>query len=118
MPGDRSCGHRASAPRLASGGEITADLLNRRKSGETFWNRLHIAPIRDAAGNIEFFLSTQADVTYERAADMLEERVRDRTRERDRVWTLSQDLFNVCGFDGILRAINSGLGDRAGLWRG
>jgi PAS domain S-box-containing protein len=91
---------------LASGGEITADLLNRRKSGETFWNRLHIAPIRDAAGNIEFFLSTQADVTYERAADTLEERVRDRTRDRDRVWTLSQDLFNVCDFDGILRAIN------------
>ena len=56
---------------LASDGEITVDLQNRRKSGALFWNRLHIAPIRDAAGTIAFFLSTQVDVTSERAADTI-----------------------------------------------
>jgi PAS domain S-box-containing protein len=60
---------------VASGGGITVDLLNQRKNGETFWNRLHIAPIRDPAGNIEFFLSTQVDVTNERTADAIRDQL-------------------------------------------
>jgi len=56
---------------LAAGGEISVDLQNRRKSGELFWNRLHIAPIRDASGTVALFLSTQVDVTSERAADSI-----------------------------------------------
>jgi PAS domain S-box-containing protein len=54
------------------------------------------------------------DITPRRAAEQrlrelnekLEVEVAERTRERDRIYTLSQDLFTVCGFDGNMRAAN------------
>ncbi|HEY8360919.1 MAG TPA: PAS domain-containing protein, partial [Ramlibacter sp.] len=36
----------------------------------------------------------------------LEHRVLERTAERNRVWTMSRDLFAVMGFDGFLKEIN------------
>jgi PAS domain S-box-containing protein len=36
----------------------------------------------------------------------LEQRVLERTADRDRVWTMSRDLFAVMGFDGFLKEIN------------
>jgi PAS domain S-box-containing protein len=50
---------------VEAGHEIGIDLLNRRKNGEAFWNRLHITPIFGVTGCVEFFLSTQVDVTVE-----------------------------------------------------
>jgi PAS domain S-box-containing protein len=50
---------------VAKGEEISVDLLNARKDGSPFWNRLHIAPIRDKRGRTILFLSTQTDVTGE-----------------------------------------------------
>ena len=48
---------------------VTVRLLNYRKDGTPFWNSLHIAPIRNADGEVEFFIGVQIDVT---AADALE----------------------------------------------
>ncbi|PXW79235.1 PAS domain S-box-containing protein [Blastomonas natatoria] len=45
---------------------IEMDLLNYRKDGETFWNRLLIAPVRDATGDLAYFFASQLDVTLER----------------------------------------------------
>lgn len=45
---------------------IELDLLNYRKDGEPFWNRLLIAPVRDAAGELAYFFASQLDVTLER----------------------------------------------------
>lgn len=45
---------------------IEIDLLNYRKDGETFWNRLLIAPVRDATGQLSYFFASQLDVTLER----------------------------------------------------
>jgi two-component system, chemotaxis family, CheB/CheR fusion protein len=38
-------------------------LLNYKKSGEPFWNELHLAPVADDAGIITHFVSVQYDVT-------------------------------------------------------
>ncbi|MFD0463133.1 PAS domain S-box protein [Microvirga aerilata] len=38
--------------------------------------------------------------------EKLENRVEERTRERDRLWSLSSDLFSVCDADGYLTAVN------------
>lgn len=38
--------------------------------------------------------------------EKLESRVEERTRERDRLWSLSSDLFSVCDADGHLNAVN------------
>eukprot|EP00894_Picocystis_sp_ML_P004832 jgi/Pico_ML_1/55349/g1047.t1 len=48
---------------------VTVRLLNYRKDGTPFWNSLHIAPIRNADGEVEFFIGVQIDVT---AADAFE----------------------------------------------
>ncbi|WP_156295704.1 PAS domain-containing protein [Methylobacterium aquaticum] len=50
---------------------IEIDLLNHKKNGETFWNRLLISPVFDADGALTYFFASQFDVTPER------ERLRD-----------------------------------------
>ncbi len=45
---------------------IEIDIRNHRKDGEPFWNRLLLAPVRDAAGQLAFFFASQVDVTLER----------------------------------------------------
>jgi len=45
---------------------IETDVLNYRKDGAAFWNRLLIAPVHDAAGELTYFFASQVDVTLER----------------------------------------------------
>ena len=48
--------------------EITVQLLNYRKDGTTFWNRLSITPVRDPSGPVTHFIAVQSDVTAEKNA--------------------------------------------------
>ncbi len=48
--------------------EATVQLLNYRKDGTPFWNRLSITPVRDAAGATTHFIGVQSDVTSEKQA--------------------------------------------------
>ncbi|TFW10083.1 EAL domain-containing protein [Oxalobacteraceae bacterium OM1] len=43
--------------------EVSALLRNYRKDGSLFWNDLHIAPVRDPAGNVTHFVGVLNDVT-------------------------------------------------------
>ncbi len=45
------------------------ELLNYRKDGTTFWNRLSITPVRNAAGQTTHFVGVQSDVTRSRIAE-------------------------------------------------
>ena len=45
---------------------IEIDVRNHRKGGEAFWNRLLIAPVFDANGDVAYFFASQIDVTLER----------------------------------------------------
>ncbi|AWN51083.1 PAS domain-containing protein [Methylobacterium sp. 17Sr1-1] len=68
---------------------IELELLNYKKNGETFWNRLLISPVFDQDGEITFFFASQFDVTLEREKltriqrdrDALEQEVERRTRD-------------------------------------
>lgn len=51
--------HRA----LAAGAEIKTVLRNFRKDGTPFWNELHLAAVRDAAGEVTHYIGYQADVS-------------------------------------------------------
>jgi hypothetical protein len=46
---------------IDNGQESVQLLLNYRKDGTPFWNLLYVAPLRDEAGNIIFFLGGQID---------------------------------------------------------
>lgn len=74
---------------LAAGENITAEILNYRKDGSSFWNALHISPVRDKDGAITCFFASQLDVTDKRHNEQaltdtqhdLEQLVAERTRD-------------------------------------
>jgi PAS domain S-box-containing protein len=51
---------------VAKAERIELDLLNHRRDGTPFWNRLMIAPVFDEAGKASYFVASQLDVTVER----------------------------------------------------
>lgn len=66
---------------LATGTDCTVEILNRKKDGTPFWNRLSITPVRDGAGEVTHFIGIQSDVTDRREA---ESRLRDANEEMRR----------------------------------
>lgn len=59
---------------VAARTDINVDILNYRKDGVTFWNALYISPVFNEEGELQFFFSSQLDVTDRKGA---EERVRE-----------------------------------------
>ena len=57
--------------------EVTVQLLNYRKDGTPFWNRLSITPVKDAAGTVTHFIGVQSDVTAEKRAKEALEKTND-----------------------------------------
>ena len=49
--------------------ECVVEILNYRKNGEPFWNRLSIKPIYDEHGTVTHFIGIQSDVTARRMAE-------------------------------------------------
>jgi PAS domain S-box-containing protein len=47
----------------------TVQILNYRKDGTPFWNRLSVTPIRDAAGTVTNHIGIQSDITAQKNAD-------------------------------------------------
>ena len=49
--------------------DCTVEILNFRKDGSPFWNRLSITPVRDAEGTLTHYIGIQSDVTKRRLAE-------------------------------------------------
>jgi PAS domain S-box-containing protein len=47
---------------------VDVELLNYRKDGSTYWNALHISPVFDQQGKLQYFFGSQIDVTEQREA--------------------------------------------------
>jgi sigma-B regulation protein RsbU (phosphoserine phosphatase) len=45
------------------------EILNHRKDGTSFWNRLSITPVRDEHGEVSHYIGIQSDVTARRDAE-------------------------------------------------
>lgn len=45
------------------------EILNYRKDGSSFWNRLSITPVRDEAGKVTHYIGIQSDITQRRRAE-------------------------------------------------
>jgi PAS domain S-box-containing protein len=61
---------------IAAGEDITTELLNYRRDGSAFWNRLFISPVRDPDGRIRHFFASQVDVTRRQDAERAEAELR------------------------------------------
>ncbi|MBB4636680.1 PAS domain S-box protein [Longimicrobium terrae] len=53
---------------IAEERSATVDLLNYRRDGTPFWNRLSISPVREPGGRLTHFVGVQRDVTEPRLA--------------------------------------------------
>ena len=51
---------------IAAPRSIEIDIRNHKKDGTPFWNRLLMAPVKDANGDLAYFFASQLDVTLER----------------------------------------------------
>lgn len=77
---------------------VSVDILNYRKNGQTFWNKLDVAPIHDEEGTVTNFVGFQTEIT--------ERKIRERRLEvLNRV--LSHNLRNklsvIQGYVALLR---------------
>lgn len=43
--------------------EVEIEILNYRKDGSTFWNRVNLSPVQDDSGELLYFFGSQVDVT-------------------------------------------------------
>lgn len=94
-PGILKSGHTPSAAyhdlwtTIRTGAEWRGELLNRKKSGELFWEDTRISSLKDEQGRITHFISVKEDITERKKAEAeivklnasLEQRVADRTRQ-------------------------------------
>ena len=49
--------------------DILVEVLNYRRDGSSFWNALHMSPVRDAGGEVRYVCGSQIDVTRARAVE-------------------------------------------------
>ena len=72
LQGDDSDPEAVAAMREAvdSGSSVSVELLNYRKDGEPFWNRVDIAPVHGADGEVSHFVGFQTDITERKEAEM------------------------------------------------
>lgn len=53
-----------------SGSSVSVELLNYRKDGEPFWNRVDIAPVHGADGEVSHFVGFQTDITERKEVEI------------------------------------------------
>ena len=62
----------------------SVELRNRRRDGESFWNRVDVAPIHDDTGELTHYVGFQTDVTRRRRAEAAARRWATESREERR----------------------------------
>lgn len=116
---------------IAARQPIEIDLLNHRRDGSVFWNRLTVAPVFDADGTLCHFVASQTDVTLERHRLVQLREDRDALRvevaaqeaalaERERHLQLALRLggLGYWSFDLATQALEASLGCKALFGRG
>lgn len=63
-PGER----RRIAQALSKGGTYLGEVLDSRKDGTRFWNRIAISPVYDTEGRLTHYVGLQQDITAEKEA--------------------------------------------------
>lgn len=74
--------HMAMWAVLTAGEPWRGELCNRRRTGEPYWVRLSITPIRDEGGTITHFVGINEDVTERRRAEERQKRLIDELNHR------------------------------------
>lgn len=104
---------------VEAGEEVTADILNHRYDGSPFWNRLMIAPLKDADGSPRYFFGVQkvlsafeAPEGEEASVDTMLREIQHRVKNHlmmvvSLIRLQSRDEISVEGFDKLARRVES-----------
>lgn len=71
--------------RLLAGQEWRGEVEHRRKDGTPFWERVYMAPVRDASGQVTHFLRAAEDITEARRAQAAQDEAAARARQQERL---------------------------------
>jgi diguanylate cyclase (GGDEF)-like protein/PAS domain S-box-containing protein len=88
---------------LRSGNEWKGEVVNRRKTGEIYWDAVHVVPITDATGNTTHYLSIQEDISERKSVEVELRRKEARFRA---IFDNSQDAIVLIA-DGHNAMVNS-----------
>jgi PAS domain S-box-containing protein len=98
---------------------VVTELLNYRKDGTPFWNRLEVVPVRDEAGEVTHFLGLQRDVTGRREREerlaVLDRVLRHNIRNRMNVIRSRAELLHEEYGDDSIETIIEAADDLIGI---
>jgi len=77
---------------LIAGSEFTGELINYRKDGTPFWNRVAVRPVNRVAGKVQYFVATLEDVSESR-------RLRERLRASEARLELAMSASELAMWD-------------------
>ena len=94
---------------LAAGEPVSEVLLNYRRDGSVFWNRVVISPVRDADGQVTHLVGAQLDVTaqvgVDDARDLELELARQTSARLDLLRAVSDELARHLDYDAAVDAL-------------
>ncbi len=88
---------------LRGDGFFEGDILNYRKSGESFWNALLISPVHNERGEKTGFLGVQRDVTERHQAELALFQSREHLRS---IIELEPECVSILSTEGIIEQMN------------
>ncbi|WP_024544388.1 sensor domain-containing diguanylate cyclase [Picosynechococcus sp. NKBG15041c] len=88
---------------ILKGQDCSVTLRNYRKTGEPFWNALHVFPVRDQGGYLTHFIGIQTDVSQEKAAAANLQKTEEQFRQ---VFYLAPIGMAITNLDGRYEQVN------------
>lgn len=87
---------------IAKREDVSVDILNYRKDGQTFWNALYLSPVFNEQGELLYFFASQLDITANKRLTLelstekqrFEEAVRSRTVELEQAIEAQRALLH------------------------
>ncbi len=114
-PGDQKATFAVLAETRRTGAPFSIEHRLRGGTGQYRWFLARGEPhLDDASGKVLRWFASSVDIHDRKLAEeelrrfneQLEQRVAERTAERDRLWTLSQDMFAQANLEGMMSAVS------------
>jgi two-component system, sensor histidine kinase and response regulator len=77
--------HREIWKNLIAGGEWQGEHKNRRKNGETYWEKVHLSAVKNREGRIENFIALCEDITLQKQIESNLIAAKEKAEESDRL---------------------------------